>query len=90
MVAMRTRTPGPQVGLYRAYRNLKWWSSEELEPRMPKIVNEARHQSAICCMGVSEWLYEMVAARNVPVQNGAVTKWLLYEMVAGRNVGCMK
>ena len=30
-----TRTPGPQVGLYKAHSGIKWWSSEKLEPRMP-------------------------------------------------------
>jgi len=25
-----TRTPGPQVGLYKAHSGIKWWSSEKL------------------------------------------------------------
>ena len=64
LVPMLTRRPGPQVGLYNAYSSIKWWRSEKLNPRIPLIVNEARHQSIICCLGVSEWLYEMVAVRN--------------------------
>ena len=34
-----TRTPGPQVGLYKAHSGIKCWSSEKLEPRIPPCVN---------------------------------------------------
>ena len=36
---MLTRTPGPQVDLYKAHSGIKWWSSEKLEPRIPQSVN---------------------------------------------------
>ena len=72
-----TRTPGPHVvplgplgydvaqRLCKARSGTEWWSSEELELRIPHIVNEERNQSILCCTGLSEWLYEMVAVRNV-------------------------
>jgi hypothetical protein len=39
LVPIVTRTPGPQVGLYKARSGIKWWSSEKLEPRIPPSVN---------------------------------------------------
>ena len=46
------RTPGPQVSLYKARSGIELWSSEGLEPRIPQIVNEARHQSTSKGLGV--------------------------------------
>ena len=33
-VPMLTRTLGPQVGLYKAQSGTKWWSAEEIGPRI--------------------------------------------------------
>ena len=41
LVPIVTRTPGPQVGLYKAHSGIKWWISEKLEPRIPPCVNLA-------------------------------------------------
>ena len=43
------RTPGSQVGLYKAHSGTKWWSSEKLEPRIPPCV-----KITICCLKVLE------------------------------------
>ena len=39
LVPILTRTPGPQVGLYKAHNGTKWLRSEKLEPRIPPCVN---------------------------------------------------
>ena len=33
---MLIHTPGPQVGLHKAHSGIKWWSSENLEPRIKR------------------------------------------------------
>ena len=59
MVAMLTRTPGPQVGLYKAHSGIKWWSSEKLEPRIPPCVNVSFVVWG-CQSGCTKWwLYEV-------------------------------
>ena len=80
----RTHTHQDQVGLYKAHNGIKWLSSEELKPQIPQMVNEARHQSTICCMGVSEWLCEMVAARDV-----GCTRWWLSEIIQFKRHTCV-
>ena len=80
----RTHTHQDQVGLYKAHNGIKWLSSEELEPRIPQMADEARHQSTICCMGVSERLYEIVAARDV-----GCTKWWLRDMIQYERHSCV-
>jgi hypothetical protein len=37
LVPILTRTPGHQVGLYKAHSGIKWWSSEKLEHGYPRV-----------------------------------------------------
>ena len=54
-----TRSPGPQVGLYKAHSGIKWWSFEKLEPRIPPCVNVPFVVGG-CQSGCTKWwLYEV-------------------------------
>jgi hypothetical protein len=89
MVAMLTRTPGPQVGLYKAHSGIKWWSSEKLQPRIPPCVN-VPFDFWGCQSGCTKWwLYEVIletsVARFPPMygcQSGC-TKWWVYQVSGG-------
>ena len=58
-----TRTPGPQAGLYKAHSG-----NQMVELRKAKATDTPVCECTICCLGVSEWLYEMVAVRSHKVE----------------------
>ena len=74
-IVCRTRTPGPQVVLYKAQGDIKWWSCKEPEPWKPQTVNAGRHQCSQT--PIYNFLYGVV---RVAVRNGVRIVGLGFEV----------